>query len=64
MAFTIQPLSSAIGAEAVGFDPRNFTDADRDALQQSKVRRTTGASVAGVVGAVVLVPPAHSPALR
>ena len=33
MAFTIQPLSSAIGAEAVGFDPRNFTDADRDALQ-------------------------------
>ena len=35
MAFTIRPLSSAIGAEAVGFDPRNFTDADRDALQQA-----------------------------
>lgn len=35
MAFTIRPLSSAIGAEAVGFDPRNFSDADRDALQQA-----------------------------
>ena len=35
MAFSIRPLSSAIGAEAVGFDPRNFTDADRDALQQA-----------------------------
>lgn len=35
MSFTIRPLSSAIGAEAVGFDPRNFTDADRDALQQA-----------------------------
>ena len=34
MPFTIRPLSSAIGAEAVGFDPRNFTDADRDALKQ------------------------------
>ena len=35
MTFTIRPLSSAIGAEAVGFNPRNFTDADRDALQQA-----------------------------
>lgn len=35
MSFSIRPLSSAIGAEAVGFDPRNFTDADRDALQQA-----------------------------
>ena len=35
MPFSIRPLSPAIGAEAVGFDPRNFTDADRDALQQA-----------------------------
>ena len=35
MTFTIRPLSAGIGAEAVGFDPRNFTDADRDALQQA-----------------------------
>ena len=35
MPFTIRPLSPAIGAEAVGFDPCNFTDADRDALQQA-----------------------------
>jgi taurine dioxygenase len=35
VSFTIRPLSAAIGAEAVGFDPRNFTDADRDALQQA-----------------------------
>ena len=35
MPFSIRPLSAAIGAEAVGFDPRNFTDADRDALQQA-----------------------------
>ena len=35
MAFTIRPLSSAIGAEAVGFDPRHFTDDDRDALQKA-----------------------------
>ncbi len=35
MAFSIRLLSSAIGAEAVGFDPRNFTDADRDAFQQA-----------------------------
>ena len=35
MPFSIRPLSPAIGAEAIGFDPRNFTDADRDALQQA-----------------------------
>ncbi|HEY4073568.1 MAG TPA: TauD/TfdA family dioxygenase [Herbaspirillum sp.] len=35
MSFTIRPLSPSIGAEAVGFDPRNFTDEDRDALQQA-----------------------------
>lgn len=35
MTFSIRPLSFAIGAEAIGFDPRNFTDADRDALQQA-----------------------------
>jgi taurine dioxygenase len=35
VSFTLRPLSPAIGAEAVGFDPRNFTDADRDALQQA-----------------------------
>lgn len=35
MSFTIRPLSSAIGAEAVGFDPRNFTDADRDAFREA-----------------------------
>lgn len=35
MPFSIRPLSSVIGAEAVGFDPRDFTDADRDALQQA-----------------------------
>ena len=35
MSFTIRPLSSAIGAEAVGFDPRNFTDADRDAFRDA-----------------------------
>jgi taurine dioxygenase len=35
MRFSIRPLSASIGAEAVGFDPRNFTDEDRDALQQA-----------------------------
>ena len=35
MPFTLRPLSPAIGAEAVGFDPRHFTDADRDALKQA-----------------------------
>jgi taurine dioxygenase len=35
VSFTIRPLSPSIGAEAVGFDPRNFTDEDRDALQQA-----------------------------
>jgi taurine dioxygenase len=35
VSLTIRPLSSAIGAEAIGFDPRNFTDAERDALQQA-----------------------------
>jgi taurine dioxygenase len=35
VSFTIRPLSDAIGAEAVGFDPRNFSDADREALQQA-----------------------------
>ena len=35
MSFTIRPLSSAIGAEAVSFDPRNFTDADRDAFRDA-----------------------------
>jgi taurine dioxygenase len=35
VSFTIRPLSSAIGAEAVGFDPRNFTDADRDAFREA-----------------------------
>ena len=35
MPFTIRPLSSAIGAEAVGFDPRHFSDAERDELQQA-----------------------------
>ena len=35
MPFSIRPLSPAIGAEAVGFDPRNFTDADRVALQEA-----------------------------
>lgn len=35
MSISIRPLSPAIAAEAVGFDPRNFTDADRDALQKA-----------------------------
>jgi taurine dioxygenase len=35
VALSFRPLNSAIGAEAVGFDPRNFTDDDRDALQQA-----------------------------
>ena len=33
MTLTFRPLSPVLGAEAVGFDPRNFTDAERDALQ-------------------------------
>ena len=35
MALTFRPLSKVIGAEAVGFDPRNFTDAERDAFNQA-----------------------------
>ena len=35
MSLSFRPLSPALGAEAVGFDPRNFTDADRDAFQQA-----------------------------
>ena len=35
MTLSFRPLSAVIGAEAVGFDPRDFTDADRDALQQA-----------------------------
>ena len=35
MALIFRPLSAVIGAEAVGFDPRNFTDADRDAFNQA-----------------------------
>jgi len=35
MALTFRPLSPVIGAEAVGFDPRNFSDADRDAFNQA-----------------------------
>lgn len=35
MAITFRPLSPAIGAEAVGFDPRNFSDAERDAFNQA-----------------------------
>lgn len=35
MALIFRPLSAVIGAEAVGFDPRNFSDADRDAFNQA-----------------------------
>ena len=35
MSLSFRPLSSALGAEAVGFDPRNFTDAERDVFQQA-----------------------------
>lgn len=38
MSLTFRPLSDAVGAEAVGFDPRDFTDAERDALQQAWYR--------------------------
>lgn len=38
MGISFRPLGPALGAEAVGFDPRNFTDAGRDALQQAWYR--------------------------
>ena len=38
MTVTFKPLSPVLGAEAVGFDPRNFSDAERDALQQAWYR--------------------------
>ena len=38
MTLSFRPLSPVIGAEAVGFDPRNFSDAERDELQQAWYR--------------------------
>ena len=38
MPLSFRPLSPVIGAEAVDFDPRNFSDADRDALQEAWYR--------------------------
>ena len=38
MTVTFKPLNPVLGAEAVGFDPRNFTDGERDALQQAWYR--------------------------
>jgi taurine dioxygenase len=35
VTISIRPLSPVIGAELVGFDPRNFTDRERDALQRA-----------------------------
>jgi alpha-ketoglutarate-dependent taurine dioxygenase len=38
VSISFRPLSPVIGAEAIGFDPRNFTDEERDALQQAWYR--------------------------
>ena len=38
MTLSFRPLSPVIGAEAVGFDPRNFSHAERDELQQAWYR--------------------------
>ena len=38
MTLSFRPLSPDIGAEAVGFDPRNFSHAERDELQQAWYR--------------------------
>lgn len=35
MTISVRRLSPAIGAEVAGFNPRSFSDADRDALQQA-----------------------------
>jgi len=35
LSISIRPLSPSIAAEAVGFDPRNFTDEDLQALKQA-----------------------------
>ena len=38
MTLSFRPLSPVIGAEAVDFDPRNFSHAERDELQQAWYR--------------------------